>query len=374
MAIYKRGKVYWFDFVYRGVRHQKSTKLRNAQDAANVERDYRIKLVKGELDLNDRPITPKLKDFAETFLAHVRANGNAAGTLDYYQTKLDNLLAFPGMAGARLDAIDENLIARFIAWRSKDVKVATVNRALATLRRVLRYARDEKKLLRTVPRIRLLKGEQPREFVLHREAQPGYLDACPEPLKSVAELGLETGLRLGELLALRWSDVFEPVGGSGRGFIKIRKGKSVKARRNVPLTAVAHAVLERQRELSQSEFVFVGEDGRAPVSRSTVEHQHVRVRRLLTMPDDFVPHSWRHTCLTRLGEAGVDAFTIAKIAGHSSIMISEKYVHPLPEQIERAFDKAEASRAAAEAKAAEKRAAVPTVSTTVENPEEAAVQ
>ncbi len=43
--------------------------------------------------------------------------------------------------------------------------------------------------------------------------------------------------------------------------------------------------------------------------------------------------------LTRLGEAGVDAFTIMRIAGHSSITISQPYVHPSPESLEQAFEK-----------------------------------
>jgi len=47
--------------------------------------------------------------------------------------------------------------------------------------------------------------------------------------------------------------------------------------------------------------------------------------------------------LTRLGMLGVDAFTIMKIAGHSSITISQRYVHPSPESVERAFEKLEVS-------------------------------
>jgi integrase len=41
----------------------------------------------------------------------------------------------------------------------------------------------------------------------------------------------------------------------------------------------------------------------------------------------FVRHSLRHTCLTRLGETGCDPFTLCKLAGHSSVKISEKYIH-----------------------------------------------
>jgi hypothetical protein len=43
--------------------------------------------------------------------------------------------------------------------------------------------------------------------------------------------------------------------------------------------------------------------------------------------------------LTRLGESGVDAFTITRIAGHSSIVVSQRYIHPTPEAFERAFER-----------------------------------
>ena len=59
-------------------------------------------------------------------------------------------------------------------------------------------------------------------------------------------------------------------------------------------------------------------------------------------------HSLRHAFLTRLGEAGVDAFTIMRIAGHSTITVSQKYVHPSTEAMERAFDRLETFNARVE--------------------------
>jgi len=50
----------------------------------------------------------------------------------------------------------------------------------------------------------------------------------------------------------------------------------------------------------------------------------------------FEPYCLRHTALTRLGEH-CDAFTLAKIAGHSSITITQRYCHPQADAIERAF-------------------------------------
>jgi integrase/recombinase XerC len=98
-----------------------------------------------------------------------------------------------------------------------------------------------------------------------------------------------------------------------------------------------------------NEWVFPGErEGRA--IGTSLSHQHKRVRDKLKLPGDFVIHSLRHTMLTRLGEAGVDAFTIMKIAGHSSVTVSQRYVHPTSEAMERAFEKLEAFNSGANGK------------------------
>ena len=92
------------------------------------------------------------------------------------------------------------------------------------------------------------------------------------------------------------------------------------------------------------------------------------------MTNEFVLHSLRHTMLTRLGESGVDVFTIMKIAGHSSVTISQRYVHPSPEAVECAFDRLErlnrveagrSTAAVAEGPQATKRQLPATISATV---------
>jgi len=65
------------------------------------------------------------------------------------------------------------------------------------------------------------------------------------------------------------------------------------------------------------------------------------MKRRYFFPKPFVLHSLRHTCLTRLGEAGADAFTIMKLAGHSSVTVSQRYVHPTGETVQLAFDRLE---------------------------------
>ena len=63
------------------------------------------------------------------------------------------------------------------------------------------------------------------------------------------------------------------------------------------------------------------------VEPSSLKKQHRKALGLAGVRP-FVLYSLRHTFLTRLGESGCDAWTLARIAGHSSIAISSRYVHP----------------------------------------------
>lgn len=156
----------------------------------------------------------------------------------------------------------------------------------------------------------------------------------------------DTGLRLGEALSLEWRDVhLDPSGGARFGYIRIRDGKSRNAKREVSITGRVKSMLEtRRQEKTDSHLVFITVHGQ-PYLGTYLNRLHQRVRETLKLPSVFVLHSVRHTMLTRLGEAGVDAFTIMKIAGHSSITISQRYVHPSTQSMENAIAKLEVHNA-----------------------------
>lgn len=119
------------------------------------------------------------------------------------------------------------------------------------------------------------------------------------------------------------------------------------------------------RKLGQNEtgHVFRRDDGSLLID-SHLDPQHARVRRLLKLPADFVLHSLRHTFGTRLGESGADAFTIMRLMGHSTVTVSQRYVHPSPEAVERAFERMNAMNLQR----------VPTISPTAERADSSALQ
>jgi len=315
-----------------------------------MEAAHHTRLVEGRLGIEEKPPTPTLKEFAPRFeAAIVTLCAEKPATVGFYREKLRRLMADRKLSGLRLDAIEEAAIDAYKQRRTRQqsrygrpLSPASVNRELATLRRLLRLA-HQWKMLDRVPRIRLLRGERNREFVLSHRAEPTYLNAAPQPLKDVAILILETGVRPGEAVNLRWTDVYlNPAVHAELGYIAVRVGKSRNAKRNLSLTAHAAEMLKARKAAAKSDWVFAGDSPDAPILGTTLDHQHQRVRDNLKLSEEFVVHSLRHTMLTRLGEAGADAFTIMRIAGHSSVTVSQRYVHPTPENMERAFARLEA--------------------------------
>ncbi|HEV2177392.1 MAG TPA: site-specific integrase [Terriglobia bacterium] len=353
MAIFKRGNVYWYHFLWNGKHVQKSTKQGNPNVARTIEAARRTALAKGEAGIFERKAAPSLKDFRERFAKAIEVRSAAKPrTIEFYKQQYARLLDFEPLASARLDRIDESLIEVYIQHRSQTVSAPTVNRSLATLRRALRLA-QEWRVIDRIPRIRLLPGEHNREFILRHDDEAGYLQAASQPLADISLLILDTGLRVGEVVALEWPDVHtEPAGKAKFGYAHIRDGKSANSRRNVPLTVRARAMLVRRRSQSLSFRVFTGAEG-LPLLVSSLDHQHKTLRAALNLSGEFVLHSLRHTYGTRLGEAGVGAFEIMQLMGHSSVTISQRYVHPTPESLERAVERLEAlNRSAKQARPA----------------------
>jgi integrase len=395
MSLYKRGGVYWYGFTFRGERIQASTKQRDRRVARQMEAAHRTRLAKGEVGIVDHKPAPTLKEFAQRFINEIEVRcQEKPSTIQFYAIKLARLLEYEPLAAARLDRIDEELIAAFVQNRShqqsragsnrkktppsnlgKLVSPASINRELATLRRLLRMA-QEWKVIDRVPRMRLLRGERSREFVMSHAQERNYLEFAPQPLNDAALLMLDSGLRIGELRFLMWENVhLQPVGNAKFGFIHIPKGKSANAKRNISLSPRVRTMLEGRRSVAQSAYVFTDESGLRPVPIWTLEAQHKRMRQALKLPGDAVIHSFRHTFGTRLGEAEADAFTIMKVMGHSTVVVSQKYIHPTPEAIERAFERLDvANQKALASLPGENRQLPATISTTVEGMEDSSVK
>src|SRR5262245_1410004 len=86
-----------------------------------------------------------------------------------------------------------------------------------------------------------------------------------------------------------------------------------------------------------SEWIFPASDPKHHIHRKRVRDWHAQT--LKRMPGAFVPYVMRHAALTRLANSeGVSLTTVAAAAGHSSIAITQRYVHPQKNDIHKAFE------------------------------------
>ncbi len=111
-----------------------------------------------------------------------------------------------------------------------------------------------------------MKGEKERTFVLSYADEQNYLQMAPQPLRDAATLMLDTGLRVGELVRLQWSDIDpQRIGRAIFGYLQVRSGKSKNAKRTIPLTAPVRVMLETRRDRENfSLWVFPGDSADAP--------------------------------------------------------------------------------------------------------------
>ncbi|HLG97236.1 MAG TPA: site-specific integrase [Bryobacteraceae bacterium] len=165
---------------------------------------------------------------------------------------------------------------------------------------------------------RLYFGTTLTRFTITEKGKASKHGPFPD-LHDVARLILLQGMRPEEVLELR-KDHVDLIG----GVLVIAHGKTNAARRTLRLTAESKTILAR-RMSSDGRWVF-------PSQRRSGDHitklngPHNRVCEATGL--SFVLYDLRHTFATRLAQAGVDAFTIAAILGHSSTRVLHRYIHP----------------------------------------------
>jgi len=101
------------------------------------------------------------------------------------------------------------------------------------------------------------------------------------------------------------------------------------------MTPRVRAILERrwnEAEKPQEGWIWPAPTKSEHIEPSTLKKQHRNAIKASKLPP-FVLYSLRHTFLTRLGASGCDVWTLARIAGHSSIAMSYRYVHPSEDRV-----------------------------------------
>ena len=146
-----------------------------------------------------------------------------------------------------------------------------------------------------------------------------------------------SGLRIGELIALQWSDIDFAKGiltvskscHDGKDGIIIDEPKTATSRRVIPLPKQLLPILKSIKKKSDSPFL-VSANGK-PVSVRSYQRSFELLLKKLKIPHKGF-HSLRHTFATRAIECGMDVKTLSEILGHKNPTVTlNRYAHSLME-------------------------------------------
>jgi integrase len=273
-----------------------------------------------------------LKEATERYLlakARKKSVAEMGRVLEGFKVDFGADTPLASITASRIAEWEASRLASASRQTGKLLSQASVNRPLATLRAMLRMARDKWEVLAKVPHIKLEKEDQSRLRWLTPEEAERLLDACRASrnptLVDLVEFCLFTGLRQAEALELTWERVER-----ARGVILLETTKSGK-RREVPLNGRADAVLLRRQPadgglvFGATSFDHFRSAWEAAVSRAKVA--------------DFRFHDLRHTFASWAVQHGATLQEVKDLLGHSSLAMTLRYAHLAPERLRSAVSR-----------------------------------
>lgn len=334
MSVYKRGDRWYYDFMIENRRYRKRVPAAQTKhEAENGEADAIRAVYQGTYG---RPTGATFfAEFVEkNYLPVARVNNSRS----FHTAEVVSRILVGYFHDKTLADINPLLIERFKrdrlktpAWKGRARKPATVNLEIAFLSRILSLAVDQSELTENpCTKVKRLRTNNARTRYLSREEEQRLMPVLDfdSTVKSLTILALNTGMRRGELLKLRWSDV-----DLLRNIITVRNTKSNRDR-PVPINADALAVFTCMNH--SSEWLFPAKDNKGHLKGFDRSWHWACAQAEIT---DLRFHDLRHTAATRLAEAGCDAFTIAAILGHSQIQMSARYTHVSSQRLREAVEK-----------------------------------
>ncbi|MCY0095810.1 tyrosine-type recombinase/integrase [Hoeflea ulvae] len=217
----------------------------------------------------------------------------------------------------KIATYDDMLIDRLVDYfRGIGNRNSTINRKLSALYRLLRKAERSGQITRLPTYLRLRERNSRVRFLTAEEEAKmfGSIGARSAHHELLCRFLVDTGARIGEALALKWGDIHN----NTATFWITKSGKS----RSVPLTNRAAQALESAR-------AFGGSGPFNLISYPNFKYNWNQARKHNNFKEDphMVPHILRHTCASRLVQAGIDLRRVQTFLGHQTIQMTLRYAH-----------------------------------------------
>jgi integrase len=325
MSVYKRGDkgVFYMNFTVNGVRVYKSTGKFTKKDAKQVEANEKQKLIdEANATPQQKATRMKLSEVVkELYDVRWKHNKDSVNSLARGEKVVEILGDIP--IG---EVSQEDVRKIMVHLQGRGNKPATVNRTLEVLKTMLKYKKlewDYIKLSRVSKgRIRVISIEEEHQAVKHFKETKRIRGG-----KNYSDIGdliiclVDTGMRLGEMLKLRYEDV-----NFKTNLITIWINKGGRPR-SIPMTKRVREIMLARKDSSPDMPFHLNND------QAINAWQWVRKEMGLHHDREFVLHALRHTCASRLLNKGVDIVTIRDWLGHADISTTMIYAHLAPNKL-----------------------------------------
>ncbi len=324
-------------YVRRAGKQEFHGSFASRKEAVSAER--RQLVLQEQIDAGELPpeidLRRTLKQATDAWLESLEANGSRSHTA--YRNSL-KIYILPTLGPIPIAKITKASVMTFRDDMARKFSAATVNGMLTCLGSAFRDFADrgwvEANPVRGVRRVK--SGETVYNWISSREDITRLLVECPRSIREISAWALGTGMRIDELVHLRWADV-----DIERRLIAIHRGrqgttKSGKVRHIPILDTLLPLVRSMHLQRGGADLVFPGDKGKdgkpRPRSKPGVRVPFKQAVTRAGLDSALRFHDLRHTFASHWVLAGGDIFRLSKILGHSSVVITQRtYAHLAPE-------------------------------------------
>lgn len=341
MGLYRRERVWWMRFTYRGKQIRASTQTEDKELAQRIFFKVLGEVAEGRFFEKPAGQNKTFREMMKKYMDEHSKPKKASSERD--RSSLTHLLPFFG--DYTLSEVTPKLVNEYkTARRNEGASPCTINRESALMKHAFNLAIKEWEWVKDNPVTKVSMEKEPssRDRWLSYEEEERLLSVCPQWLKELIVFSIETGCRRGEMLSLQWRnvDLFKKV-------VTIF-GSKTGEKRTIPLTQRAFEVLKEGERLRMkvrsmtTDLVFthpIGQKVNIHTLRSAFEDALKKAK-----VEGFRWHDLRHSYASRLAQAGTDPYSIQRLMGHRTFSTTQRYAHHCVESLRRAVESLDASR------------------------------
>lgn len=323
--------VYYTGARRRSRRSCKTSSLRKARlllakFQANEEADHA--LVPRQKDV-------RLSDYIERYLAWVEQNRSSAWVKKQRMYAETNFKPFFG--NVRLGSITTYRVHQYVNSRRQKVKNVTVNKELASLKKLFEKALEWRMVdINPARPIRQLPNDGAiKDRILSEQEIERLLDNADDIFRDFLIVAILTGCRRSELLNLEWDDInFDTMMIRVRNIPGTRKRTKTGEERYVPIIPELYETLKHIEHHPTSNWVFCRKDGSQWREVKFSLKGALKAAGIPTDgPNNVTLHTFRHSFASHHAMRGTPLPIIQKLMGHKTFATTQRYAHLQPDSL-----------------------------------------